>query len=73
MKVLPSWLVAFNAKRLADQWFGKEWMRCLPEAAYGPEPDDAPWEADLLGLGRTFPHKITGRSRSRPANTGRPS
>jgi predicted AlkP superfamily pyrophosphatase or phosphodiesterase len=61
MKVLPSWLVAFNAKRLADQWFGKEWTRCLPEAAYGPEPDDAPWEADLLGLGRTFPHKITGK------------
>ena len=60
MNVLPAWLVAFNAKRLADQWFGKEWTRCLPEAVYGPEPDDAPWEADLLGLGRTFPHKITG-------------
>ena len=60
MNVLPAWLVAFNAKRLADQWFGKEWTRCLPEAVYGPEPDDAPWEADVLGLGRTFPHKITG-------------
>ena len=60
MNVLPAWLVAFNAKRLPDQWFGKEWTRCLPEAVYGPEPDDAPWEADVLGLGRTFPHKITG-------------
>jgi predicted AlkP superfamily pyrophosphatase or phosphodiesterase len=60
MNVLPAWLVAFNAKRLADQWFGKEWTRCLPEAVYGPEPDDAPWEADQLGLGRVFPHKITG-------------
>jgi len=60
MKVLPPWMVAFNAKRLADRWFGKEWTRCLPEAVYGPEPDDAPWEADVLGLGRTFPHKITG-------------
>ena len=55
MNALPAWLVAFNAKRLADQWFGKEWTRCLPEAVYGPEPDDAPWEADQLGLGRTFP------------------
>jgi predicted AlkP superfamily pyrophosphatase or phosphodiesterase len=60
MKVLPPWLVAFNEKHLAAQAFGKEWTRCLPEAAYGPELDDAPWEADLLGLGRTFPHKITG-------------
>ncbi len=60
MNALPDWLVAFNAKRLPDQWFGKEWTRCLPEAVYGPEPDDAPWEADQLGLGRTFPHKITG-------------
>ena len=60
MNALPAWLVAFNARRLADQWFGKEWTRCLPGAVYGPEPDDAPWEADLLGLGRTFPHKITG-------------
>jgi predicted AlkP superfamily pyrophosphatase or phosphodiesterase len=60
MNVLPPWVVGFNGKRLADQWFGREWTRCLPEAAYGPEPDDAPWEGDLVGLGRTFPHKITG-------------
>ena len=57
MNALPPWVVAFNARRLADQGFGKEWTRCLPDAVYGPEPDDVPWEGDLVGLGRTFPHR----------------
>ena len=60
MNELPPWVVAFNSRRIADQCFGKKWTRCRPEAVYGPEPDDAPWEADVLGLGRTFPHTITG-------------
>lgn len=61
MPTLPAWVTAFNQRRLADQFFGKDWTRTLPEAAYGPEPDDQPWEGDVLGLGRTFPHKITGK------------
>ncbi len=63
MNELPAWVTAFNGKRLADVFYGKEWTRSLPEAAYGPEPDDNAWEADILGLGRTFPHKITGKEK----------
>ncbi len=57
---LPAWVRAFNDRKLADAAFGKRWERALPAARY-TGPDDAPYEADYKGLGRTFPHPLTGK------------
>lgn len=60
-KDLPEWVRAFNARRLPDAYLGARWDRILPENAYDTA-DDFPHERDLYGLGRTFPHTLTGAS-----------
>lgn len=61
MPQLPEWVNAFNAQRLPDKAFGQQWSRALPVGAYALSgPDDSPYEGDLLGLKRTFPHPVTG-------------
>lgn len=60
MPALPEWVRAFNARRLPDAAFGKTWDRLLPAERYVGR-DDVPYEGDVKGLGRTFPHKITGK------------
>lgn len=63
--VLPGWVAGWNAKKLADSYFGKSWERALPESAYAISgPDDAQAEGDSEGLGKTFPHKVTGKLRA---------
>lgn len=61
-QALPGWVTAWNGKKLADTWFGKAWDRALPPEAYAlAAPDNTPSEAGAKGLGKTFPHKITGK------------
>jgi predicted AlkP superfamily pyrophosphatase or phosphodiesterase len=50
---LPTWVTQFNARRLARQYAGRQWMLLLPESAY-PEPDSVPVENG--GRDFTFPH-----------------
>lgn len=57
---VPDWVRTFNAQKLADQAFGKTWDRALPADRY-PERDDHPNEGDVKGMGRAFPHKLTGK------------
>jgi predicted AlkP superfamily pyrophosphatase or phosphodiesterase len=58
---LPEWVKQFNARHLPDSYFGHTWERLLPVDAYRDcTADDAPWETDALGAGRTFPHRLTG-------------
>jgi predicted AlkP superfamily pyrophosphatase or phosphodiesterase len=60
-KELPPWAVTFNAQKLPDAAFGKAWQRALPVGAYALSgPDDSPYEGDVLGLHRTFPHPVNG-------------
>jgi predicted AlkP superfamily pyrophosphatase or phosphodiesterase len=50
---LPTWVNAFNARRLPQGYAGKAWTLLLPDTAY-PEND-----AKLVQLGvSTFPHKL---------------
>ena len=63
MHALPPWVKAFNAQKIPDKAFGTSWERALPAAAY-TAPDDQPWEADVQGLGRTFPHTLDGREKA---------
>ncbi len=59
---LPKWVENFNNSRVADQWFGHDWVRFrgdLNYAAYSG-PDDVAGEGRLNGRGVTFPHNMTG-------------
>lgn len=61
---LPPWVRAFNASGLINSYFGKSWDATLPESAFaGADRDDAPYEEDADGMGRSFPHLITGNDR----------
>lgn len=60
---LPDWVQKFNARKIPDSYFGKSWMKALPESAYSiSHNDDFASETDLHGLGRTFPHLLTDAS-----------
>ncbi|MGA1871743.1 MAG: alkaline phosphatase family protein [bacterium] len=59
-KGLPSWVKSWNKKKIADSFFNKTWDRSLPVSAYAA-PDDAPYEGDVKGLGKTFPHAVNGK------------
>ncbi len=58
-KEFPAWLKAFNGRGLADGYVSQQWTPLLPRTEYLGE-DDRPYEADELGLGRTFPHPLSG-------------
>lgn len=58
-KEFPAWLKALNDKKPGDAHFGKPWALSLPKGDYAGQ-DDRPFEADAYGLGRTFPHPLTG-------------
>lgn len=58
-KEFPAWLKAFNDKKPGDAQFGKTWPLLLPKTEY-QGLDDRPFEADVYGLGRTFPHPLSG-------------
>jgi arylsulfatase A-like enzyme len=52
---LPSWVRAFNARRLPQQLAGRTWTLLLPDSAY-PEPDAVPIESG--GRNFVFPHLL---------------
>ncbi|QSQ14882.1 alkaline phosphatase family protein [Myxococcus landrumensis] len=58
-KEFPAWMKQFNERKLADASFGKKWELMRPREEYVGE-DDRSYEADSYGLGRTFPHPLTG-------------
>lgn len=58
-KEFPQWLRELNARKPADAYFGREWQLSLPAAEYLGD-DDRATETDILGLGRTFPHALSG-------------
>ncbi|HLL04417.1 MAG TPA: alkaline phosphatase family protein [Myxococcaceae bacterium] len=58
-KQFPTWLEDFNARGLADGYFTQQWTPLLPRTEYLGE-DDRDYEENALGLGRTFPHELTG-------------
>ena len=50
---LPSWVTAFNARRIPASYAGKAWQPILPDSSYG-EPDSVPVESG--GANFLFPH-----------------
>jgi len=53
----PAWVDAWNQKQLARTYSGKAWALLHDKSAYlFGDADDKPWELDLPGYGRVFPH-----------------
>jgi predicted AlkP superfamily pyrophosphatase or phosphodiesterase len=54
----PDWAARWNAKRKAEQFAGTEWALTADKSSYLlAGQDDRPYEVDLKGFGRTFPHR----------------
>jgi predicted AlkP superfamily pyrophosphatase or phosphodiesterase len=56
---LPTWVQAFNARRLPFKAANRVWSLLLPDSAY-KEPDNEVWENG--GLGVVFPHALPADS-----------
>ena len=57
MEKYPDWVNNWNDQRLAGQLAGTQWQLLLDRKRYRPgRIDDRPYEVDLKGYGRTFPH-----------------
>ena len=55
----PDWVNAFNAAKPAQQFAGTEWQLLHDQDTYlFGASDDRPWETDVGGFGRTFPHSF---------------
>lgn len=53
----PGWVVDWNAKKLAQQYSNQSWSLLNEPSSYlFADSDDRPWETDLAGFGRVFPH-----------------
>jgi predicted AlkP superfamily pyrophosphatase or phosphodiesterase len=53
----PEWVKKWNAKRKAEGYGGKSWSLLNDASTYLLRAqDDRPYEADLKGYGRVFPH-----------------
>ena len=53
----PQWVAEWNAKRKAEALAGKSWELLNEKESYLlAHQDDRPYETDLRGYGRTFPH-----------------
>ncbi|UCH49858.1 MAG: alkaline phosphatase family protein [Betaproteobacteria bacterium] len=55
----PDWVRRWNGQRQAEKYAGTEWRLSSPLDTYLlAEQDDRPYEMDLKGFGRTFPHRF---------------
>ncbi len=53
----PDWVNAWNNKRMVDSWHESSWGLLNDSSTYlFGDRDDRPYETDLAGFGRTFPH-----------------
>jgi len=60
-EIYPEWVVRWNAKRKAQALAGKQWDLLNDADTYLlAHQDDRPYETDLRGYGRVFPHRFGG-------------
>jgi predicted AlkP superfamily pyrophosphatase or phosphodiesterase len=53
----PDWAIQWNDQRQAEGYAGKSWALLNDPSTYLlADQDDRPYEADLMGYGRVFPH-----------------
>lgn len=55
----PDWVGAWEQEGLVASYAGWNWTLMLPPENYlFADRDDQPWEMDIAGFGRTFPHNF---------------
>jgi len=55
----PDWASSWNGQRKAEKYADSEWVLLSDESNYLlAGQDDRPYEVDLKGYGRTFPHRF---------------
>ncbi len=54
----PNWVTDWNKQKMPARYADKSWELSVDQSKYifGSQ-DDQPWEMDVAGFGRTFPHK----------------
>ncbi len=53
----PGWVTEWNGKKKAQDYANQQWTLLQPQDQYlFGASDDRPWEADIGGFGRVFPH-----------------
>lgn len=53
----PAWVVKWNQKGMSDSYHQKAWQLMHDKSSYVfGNADNRPYEADIAGYGRTFPH-----------------
>jgi predicted AlkP superfamily pyrophosphatase or phosphodiesterase len=58
----PDWVQNWNEQRQAEKYAGTKWQLSSDTSTYLlAEQDDRPYEMDLKGYGRTFPHSFGER------------
>jgi predicted AlkP superfamily pyrophosphatase or phosphodiesterase len=58
----PDWVQDWNNLRLAEKYADTEWKLSSAKDSYLlAAQDDRPYEVDLKGFGRTFPHRYGGK------------
>lgn len=66
----PAWVVDWNEKQASTRWSGTDWKLTAPKETYlFGERDDRPYETDLAGFGRAFPHPYGNADESKYYNT----
>jgi predicted AlkP superfamily pyrophosphatase or phosphodiesterase len=59
---VPEWLKTFNASGSMERFMGQTWSESQPAiAAKICDRDDAPYEDNVLGFGKSFPHLLPGK------------
>lgn len=58
-KEFPTWVKAFNDKKLPDGYHDKRWELLAPAKEYWGE-DERPFESDWYGMSKIFPHPLNG-------------
>jgi predicted AlkP superfamily pyrophosphatase or phosphodiesterase len=56
----PKWWTEFHAAKPQNRWYGKEWTPLHGPEAYAGTVEGRPYVTAPRGLGRKFPHKVTG-------------
>ncbi len=57
----PEWVASWNAERKAEKFAETSWTLLNNVGTYAlAHQDDRPYETDLRGFGRTFPHRFGG-------------
>lgn len=59
LTALPTWVDAFNAQKLPDNYLNQTWNTLLPIAQYTESgPDESPYERKLQGAKAMFPYNL---------------